>query len=97
MAEAVYICCWQCSEYKLKFIPILNIITELKRKKISTNYSNILHRSNVGEEKESISGGELGNILTFVCDQSYLCKYKYKNNVSYRVNEKDLDSVCDIC
>ena len=66
-------------------------------KLISGNHPNILYKLNAGDEKESISEDELGNPLTFACDQNYLCKYTYKNNVSYRINEKDLYSVCDIC
>ena len=97
MAEAVYICYWQCSEYKTNFIHVLNIIIELKRKKISANFTNILHRLNAGDEINSISEEDLGKLLKFACDQNYICKYTYKNNVSYRVKEKDLDGECDIC
>ena len=50
MADAVYVCCWQCSEYNPIFTYVLNVINELRRKKISTNFTNILDRINIDKE-----------------------------------------------
>ena len=97
MAEAVEVCCWQCSEYNTNFKHVLNIIIELKKKKISANFKNIIDRIHVGDENNSISEENLGKLLKYACEKNYVCQHTYKNNVSYRVNGKELNGECDIC
>ena len=42
--------CWQCSEHHINFTYVLNVIAELKKKKISANLKNIEERLNAGED-----------------------------------------------
>lgn len=91
------ISCWQCSEHCNKFSYVLNIIIELKKKKISSSFENILDRLNVGEEPVFIAKSLLEDILAYALKSLYLCTSTYKNNVSYRINDKEIDFQCINC
>ena len=81
----------------MNFSYILNIINELKKKKISANVKNILSRLNVGDEINEITMDILNNIILYALENEYVCKSTYNNNISYRVNEKPLNGECEIC
>ena len=95
MVFAVDVSCWQCSEYHSNFPHILNIIIELKKKKISANLDNILDRIKVGDEINNISEESLRKF--FKCEQNYVSKYTYRYNVPCRVIANKLERECDIC
>ena len=96
MAEAVEVCCWQCSEYHMNFPHVLNIIVELKKKKISANFNNILSRITAEDEINDIQDENLERLLQYACEYNYISKSNYKKNVSYRVNG-NVAGECDIC
>ena len=91
------ICCWQCTEYCINFTHILNIIIELKKKKISSSFDNIFERINAGDEIVTITEDELTEILQYACDRKYVNTHKYNSKLSYRVNEKLSEEVCNFC
>ena len=88
------ISCWQCSEHFNNFTYVLNIIIELKKKKISSSLENILDRLNVGEEPVFVSKSVLEDILAYALKSQYVCTSTYKNNISYRINDKDIGFQC---
>ena len=54
--------CWQCYKHNISF-SVVNVIDDLKRKKISSNFNNILDRMNAGEEQALLTKDDLREIL----------------------------------
>ena len=90
-------CCWQCSEHNVFFVYILNVINDLKKKKISSNFENILDRFNVNDEYNNITKEQLEEILSYACKSKYVSTANYNTKLSYRVNDKDIEGACNIC
>ena len=95
MAEEV--CCWQCSEYCVNIPYVLNAIIDLKKKKISSSFKNILDKLNAGDELNEITEELLTEILNFACNNKYVSTATYNNNTSYRVSNKHLGNSCNNC
>ena len=89
--------CWRCSKHYNNFTYVLNIIIELKKKKISSSFQNILERLNVGDEANFITESLLREILEYASLSHYVCTSTYKNNISYRINDKEIDVECASC
>ena len=89
--------CWKCYGENDHLIVIFNVINELKKKKISSTFTNILDRINVGDEALEIAGDELQEILTFAERNSYISSKTYRNNISYKVNDNYLRGDCAVC
>ena len=89
--------CWQCSEHFSNFTYVLIIIIELKKKKISSSVQNILDRLNVGEESNFITKSLLDDILDYASRSQYICTSTYKYNISYRINDKEINFECVNC
>ena len=68
-----------------------------KKKKISSTFTNILDRINVGDEALEIAEDELQEILTFAERNSYISSKTYRNNISYKVNDNYLRGDCGVC
>jgi hypothetical protein len=71
----------------------------LKKKKISSNFDNILDRFNVNDDYNNITKEQLEEILTYACNSKYVSKANYNNKVSYRVNvnDKEIEGSCKLC
>ena len=67
------------------------------RKKISSSFQNILERLNVGDESNVITEDLLEEIVAYATKCQYICTSSYKNNISYRINEKDIEFECIVC
>ena len=89
--------CWQCYKHNVSFAYVLNIINDLKRKKISSNNNNILDRMNAGEEHNHLSNDDLREILDYASKATYVSSHTYNDNVSYRINDKQIDGECSKC
>ena len=97
MSESDGKSCWQCYEHNVNFSYVLNIINELKKKKISSNIDNILDRLNVGDELNHITIEHLQEILDYACDAKYVSTHSYNKDISYCVNESELMDECSVC
>ena len=89
--------CWQCYKDNVSFAYVLNIISDLKRKKISSNNNNILDRMNAGEEHNHLSNDDLREILDYASKAKYVSSHTYNDNVSCRINDKQIDGECSKC
>ena len=89
--------CWKCYGENDHLVSIFNVINELKKKKISSTFKNISDRINVGDEALEITENELLEILTFAERNSYVDSKTYRNNISYKVNDKYSGGDCAVC
>ena len=66
----------------------------IKKKKISANFKNILDRLNTGEDLNEITYDQLSEILLYAAEIKYVSTHSYNGNLSYRVNDRELDDEC---
>ena len=86
--------CWKCYDGNSHLVVILDIINELKKKKISSNFNNLLERINVGDEVPEISEDLLKEVLNFAEENGFIISHTYKGNISYKVNDKLKGEYC---
>ena len=74
----------------------MDAVADLKKKRISSSFKNILDRLNSSDELEKIIEETLTDILVYSCETEYLGKSTYNSNISYRINDK-VSGSCDLC
>ena len=89
--------CWSCYCEDAHYAIIIEIIAELKKKKISSSFKNILERLHFGNEKPEISEELLGDVLDFAEKNDYVVIKTYKRNISYKVSENYWQGDCVTC
>ena len=89
--------CWDCYCEDSNFAIILQIIAELKKKRISSSFKNILERLHVGKEIPEISEELLGDVLDFAEKNNYIDIRTYKGNIYYKVSDNYLQGDCITC
>ena len=90
--------CWTCYGENSNLVVILDIINDLKKKKISANKKNILARINAEEEVWiNIDERLLTEALEFAEENDYITSHTSRNNVSYRVTENAFEGDCVSC
>ena len=89
--------CWQCYKHNISFSFVLNVIGDLKRKKISSNFNHILDRMNAGEEQAPFTKDDLREILDYAVKAKCVSSSTYNDNISYRINDKQIDGECKNC
>ena len=97
MNEEIEKVCWHCYSDNAHFAIILEIINELKRKKISSSFKNILERLHVGSEIPEISEDQLKEVLNFAEKNNYIDHKSYKGNISYKLNDNYQLGECITC
>ena len=89
--------CWSCFCEDAHYAIIIEIIAELKKKKISSSFKNILERLHVGNEIPDISEELLGDVLDFAEKNDYVDIKTYKGNISYKVSDNYWQGECVTC
>ena len=89
--------CWECLDENSRFSIILEIITELRRKKIASSFKNIFERLEVGKEIPEITEELLTEALEFAERNNYILSKSYRKILSYKVSENYLEGECVTC
>ena len=89
--------CWLCFGDNSHYVVILDIINDLKSKKIKTSFDIIHERLKVGLEIAAITEETLQEVLLFAEKSNYISTKSYKKSISYKVNDDYMDGECAAC
>ena len=89
--------CWHCYGDNSHYVVTLEVINDLKRKKIKSSFDNINERLNVGNEIAAITEETLHEVLDFAEKNNYISAKSYRKSISYKVNDDYMDGECAAC